>query len=136
MDPVNPPVINPATTTDEQFNAALQTWLTAVQAKINAYFAANYTNLKPSVLELVHGDRYVRVISHDVSVSGIVSKSGSAFAFIDKTGGKIGKSLNHKRGDILKPASFRVPSPHSRGNIFNPDNGLSKVGVYGPDYLR
>jgi hypothetical protein len=37
-----------------------------------------------------------------------------------------------KKGDLLKPASWKAPAKHSRGNIFD---GTDKWTFYGPDYL-
>jgi len=37
-----------------------------------------------------------------------------------------------KRGDLMKPASWRAPAKHSRGNIFE---GTDKWSEYGPTYL-
>lgn len=54
----------------------------------------------------------------------IITRDGSAHAFIDKT-----------NGDILKPATYRAPAKHARGNIFADDNGMNCMGPYGPCYL-
>jgi hypothetical protein len=37
-----------------------------------------------------------------------------------------------KPGDLLKPASWKAPAKHSRGNIFD---GTDKWEYYGPSYL-
>lgn len=39
-------------------------------------------------------------------------------------------------GDVLKPASWRRPAKHARGNIFDEHNGLNGVSPYGGKYLR
>ncbi|WP_315729882.1 hypothetical protein [Bradyrhizobium sp. SZCCHNRI2010] len=39
-------------------------------------------------------------------------------------------------GDVLKPASWDKPAKHARGNIFDAQNGLGRMGPYGPAYLR
>jgi hypothetical protein len=38
-----------------------------------------------------------------------------------------------KKGDLLKPASWRTPAKHSRGNIFD---GTDNWSYYGPEYLK
>ena len=48
----------------------------------------------------------------------------SAWAFIDST-----------NGDVLKPASWKAPAKHARGNIFA-ENPVANVSPYGPAYLR
>ena len=44
----------------------------------------------------------------------------SAHLFVDK-----------RTGDVLKSASWNAPAKGARGNIFNPDNGLTNVTSYG-----
>lgn len=39
-------------------------------------------------------------------------------------------------GDILKPASYKAPAKHARGNLFAADGGIECVNHYGPEYLR
>ena len=73
-----------------------------------------YTQLPQPKFTAIFGTRYVRIM-----------RDGSAHAFIDRT-----------NGDVLKPASWKAPAKHSRGNIFLSDNGLNCMGEYGPCYLR
>ena len=42
------------------------------------------------------------------------------------------QGLPVKRGDLMKPASWRAPAKHSRGNIFD---GTAKYKWTGPEYL-
>jgi hypothetical protein len=37
---------------------------------------------------------------------------------------------------VLKPAGWKTPAKHARGNIFDDRNGLKHMGMYGPAYLR
>lgn len=55
-----------------------------------------------------------------------VSQSGgrSAYAFIDNT-----------TGDLFKPAGWKAPAKHARGNI-NDASGLKACGAYGVASLR
>lgn len=39
-------------------------------------------------------------------------------------------------GDVLKPASWKTPAKHARGNIFDAQNGLGSMGEHGPAYLK
>ena len=66
-------------------------------------------------LVLMKGRRYIRVVSDDGTQS-------SAWAFVDTT-----------NGDILKPASWKAPAKHARGNIFNAEYTLTP---WGPPYLK
>jgi hypothetical protein len=63
---------------------------------------------------LDEGNRYFKVI-----------RGSSVHCFVDKT-----------NGDVLKPASWKVPAKHARGNILDANNGLRYMGEYGPAYLR
>lgn len=55
----------------------------------------------------------------------LVVRDNSAYAFVDKV-----------TGDIFKPASYKSPAKHARGNIYDESNGLARMGVYGPQYLK
>jgi hypothetical protein len=44
----------------------------------------------------------------------------------------VNKGVAIKKGDLLKPADWRTPAKHSRGNIFE---GTDKWGYHGPSYL-
>jgi hypothetical protein len=54
-----------------------------------------------------------------------VKRDGGAHCFVD-----------YETGDVLKAASWAEPAKHARGNIYDADNGLGKMGPYGPAYLR
>lgn len=86
-----------------------------------------YPEAKPS-MRMVVKDRYIAVYRKAWA-------SESISLFIDTLGGKIGKHPS-KAGDILKPAGRNVPAPHARGSVFEADYGVSKLGDYGPAYLR
>ena len=38
-----------------------------------------------------------------------------------------------KKGDLLKPAGWKTPAKHSRGNIFD---GTDSWEYFGPSYLK
>ncbi len=50
---------------------------------------------------------------------------GSCYAFVDL-----------ESGDILKPAGWKAPAKHARGNIFDEQHGLGAVHVFGVNYLK
>lgn len=72
-------------------------------------------------LEIMEGQRYYRIVHKDKPSS----PSGYAWCFIDK-----------RSGDILKPAGWKGPAKHARGNIFADDGGMGGVSQYGAAYLR
>lgn len=109
-------------TTVPEFAAAAKRFQRGAQEIINRYFAAQYPSLTPSTLTIdPQGQRYLRIVSTNDGGRG----QRSVFAFLDAT-----------NGDVLKPASWRAPAKHARGNLFDPSGGLAKVGPYGPAYLR
>jgi len=81
----------------------------------------NFSNLPRRVLSFDKGRKYWRIVAKDEGVR----LSGSAWAF-----------LNTENGDVLKPASWKAPAKHARGNIYDSAGGLKTVGVYGPAYMR
>jgi hypothetical protein len=99
---------------DQNFETAFQTYFTGVAKITNDYMAKQYPTLPKKEFSYTVGKRYIRVVSE-----------GSAHSFVDLTD-----------GSVLKPAGFKTPAKHARGNIFDENNGLGSMGPYGPAYLR
>jgi hypothetical protein len=91
-----------------------KSWFKGITDICDTYMAKNFPNNPKDVMAFSEGRRYIRI-----------TRGGSAHAFIDR-----------KNGDVLKPASWKAPAKHARGNIFDVDNGLKFMGPYGPAYLR
>ena len=98
----------------------LDRWLWSAQDLVNKYYATNFNILTPSLLEMSDGRRYIRI---DVINDGGRGQR-SVWAFIDKT-----------TGDILKPAGYKAPAKHARGNLFDSVSGVGSLTPYGPKYL-
>jgi len=107
-------------TEEENFDQAMKVFLKGAQDIIDKDYKLNYPNLKPNILVTTSGKKYVKIISKAQSGYGT-----SAWAFIDKA-----------TGDILKPATWKAPAKHARGNIYDQDNGVRSVTAYGPGYLQ
>jgi hypothetical protein len=56
----------------------------------------------------------------------------SCWGFISRVDGDL-KGSPIKKGDLLKPATWKSPAKHSRGNIID---GTTQWTVYGPSYLK
>jgi hypothetical protein len=114
-------------TPEARFERHLRTWLEGAQKLVDDdWNRSGYTHAKSPLLSLVPGKRYVKVIRQDRDPEGKVRHpGGSAHAFIDAT-----------NGDVLKPASWKAPAKHARGNIYDAKNGLGTMSAYGPNYLR
>lgn len=98
----------------------LDRWLWTAQDIVNTHYT-KFSSLTASVLEMSEGRRYIRV---DVINDGGRGQR-SVWAFIDK-----------KTGDILKPAGYKAPAKHARGNLFDSTNGIGHLTAFGPAYLR
>lgn len=108
----------------KDLDKAVKMHVMGVQKKINDDFKKNFPNLKPPILKIQKGKRYIKIIKVDQD-----GTSKSVFEFIDAKEGPT-------YGDILKPASWRAPAKHARGNVFDGSWGVNAVGPYGPAYLR
>lgn len=118
------------------FQSRLDVWLAGAQKLIdNEWVERKYTHSMSPVLRLEVGSRFVKVTRLDRSTAGVVSDRGSVHAFIDITGGNIG-GVMHRAGDVLKPATYRAPAKHARGNLFDDKGGLGWMSSYGPAYLK
>ena len=91
----------------------LDLFLEGAQAKVDAAYGEGENELT-----FMRGKRYVRVISN-------AHGSRSAFCFVDR-----------ETGDVLKPAGWKGPAKHARGNIYDADHGAGGVTAYGAAYLR
>ena len=102
-------------------------WLAACNKLRDEYNAKTFPNNPRETLIASVGTRYIRIEQVSVNLNPATGKpnSCSAWAFIDRT-----------NGDVLKAASFKTPAKGSRGNIFNPDNGMTRISSYGPEYNR
>lgn len=60
----------------------------------------------------------------------------SAYCFVALEDGQNKQLGQYRQGDVFKPAGYKAPARHARGNIFNDDNGLKCCGRYGVAYLR
>lgn len=104
---------------DAGFQTAFDRFMRFSQAIVDKNWAT-YKNIARPILYAQDGRRYVRVVRRDYPDA----QSGSAHVFVDKT-----------NGDILKPASWKAPAKHARGNILAMDYD-KWMGPYGTAYLR
>jgi len=98
----------------EAWKAKLVTFLNEHRGRMDAVSGVTLPRIE---VEIDVGTRYARVWKRDGS-------SKSAYAFIEMA-----------TGDLLKPATWKAPAKHARGNIFA-ENPLGGCGPYGMAYLR
>jgi hypothetical protein len=108
--------------------------------------ATQYLNGNPKVAEFltkVNAERaeYYKNMSSMKDRTNLVMEVGNKFlrfwdgtscwGFISRVDGDL-KGAPIKKGDLLKPASWKAPAKHARGNILD---GTARYSVYGPEYL-
>ena len=91
-------------------------YMNMLQDKQDHYWkVAEFTHSPPPQIGIQYGKKYARITLNNESVHTFV---------------------NLKNGDILKAGSWKAPQPNGvRGNIFEKDNGATKVDIYGAVYL-
>jgi len=95
-------------------------WLTRAQEKVKESYKTFAEGTDGDISKFPHltvkfGKKYAKIISDEAS----------AWAFIDL-----------RNGDVLKPASWKAPAKHARGNIYDINGGVGRLGWTGPHYLR
>lgn len=60
---------------------------------------------------------------------------GHVYAFVALADGENRTLGAWKRGDVFRPASWKAPAKHARGNIYALDGGLGCCGPYGVEYM-
>lgn len=98
----------------------IQSWVaTEAQSSINNYYTSSLPSLRVPELSVKFGQKYAQVW-----------KGHSIWAFVALTDEP---AKAQRVGDLLKPASWRAPAKHSRGNILT---GTAAYDPYGPAYLK
>ena len=96
-------------------------WLERVNEQRKQYWETRF-NYKPyEPLRVDKGNKYIRLWD-----------GSTCWAFVSMIEGEL-KGSPIKKGDLLKPASWKSPAKHSRGNIFD---GTAKWEYYGPTYIK
>ena len=95
-------------------------WLEKVNEERKEYWETKFGYKPYEPLKVERGRKYIKLID-DHSVWGFVS-------MVDG----VNKGASIKKGDLLKPADWRTPAKHSRGNIFE---GTDTWNYHGPAYL-
>lgn len=96
-------------------------WLEKVNAERKAYWEKHFSYKPYEPLTYTKGRKFVKIMDE-----------GRVWAFVSMEDG-FHKTYWIKVGDLMKPASYRTPAMHSRGNIFT---GTAKYDFYGPAYLK
>ena len=95
-------------------------WLEKVNEERKTYWESRFTHKEYEPLKVDKGRKYIRLWD-----------GTSCWGFISMIDGEL-KQSPIKKGDLLKPAGWKTPAKHSRGNIFD---GTASWSYYGPNYL-
>lgn len=109
-----------AVKTPDGWDAALDRFIDGVQRLEDKYITDNdYTHLKGTKISFEDAVKFTKVYIDEPSGNKRI------YCFIDRN-----------NGDILKPATYTVPARGSRGNIFDADHGMKRMGPHGPAYNK
>jgi hypothetical protein len=91
---------------------AIVNYVKVVQKLHEKVFAQCYPSLNVPSIEIAGGRKYIKVVRKDNQTC-------------------VHSFINSENGDILKPASWKAPAKHARGNVFDPDHGASALSAHG-----
>lgn len=100
--------------------------------------ARKFNHIERMDVEVEHSPKFTRVYAVEVPKSGSASirqNHRRIFAFVATTDSNSVALGKVKRGDVMKPATYKAPARHARGNIYDAFNGISRLTAYGPAYL-
>ncbi len=107
------------TATPEGYDEALESFLTGVEKIIHHHAKVlGYKDMESNKVIHESGIKYDKVFRKDATSKNI-------YCFIERS-----------TGNILKPATFKVPAKGARGNLFDETNGLKRMSTFGPEYNK
>ena len=101
-------------------NPVVKAFMDDVNTNISAYYKQNLSNLTPELLTIDVGRKFIRLWA-----------GTRCWGFISRVDGDH-KGAPIKKGDLLKPATWKAPAKHARGNI---SDGTAKWSYIGVEYL-
>ena len=118
------PAPTPLTTNSPEFIE----WLEKCKKVLADHYSTHFPTLARDTLVAEDGGKVIKVIS--------VGNQRSVWAFVAKCDNHTKFLGDVKRGDVLKPATWKAPAKHARGNLFDAQGGMGSIGPYGPAYLK
>jgi hypothetical protein len=101
-------------------NPIVKTFVEKVNAERKDYYVKSDTLSQWKELTVEIGNKFIRLWDGTM-----------CWGFISRVDDVL-KGAPIKKGDLLKPATWKAPAKHARGNIID---GSARFGVYGPEYL-
>lgn len=110
----------------------LTDWVKKVETEINSHHKIEYPNLfKAGIstkLEVKFGSKNMKIIKYDKRDGNL--SHGSCWGFVSLC---YNPNKNLRLGDLLKPATWKTPAKHARGNVLD---GTASYEWTGPSYLN
>jgi hypothetical protein len=103
----------------------VKVWIENCQKIVDNYHNQDIAYKTDHKLTIEDGKSFMRVYA-----------GGRIYAFVAMKDSVTATLGTVKAGDILKPATWKAPAKHARGNIVDQYQGLSMMGPFGPDYLK
>jgi len=115
------------------FNTALNSFVAACQEVSDNYAKEWYPTVHskaPTTISVDNGgQKFKRIVRSD-------RVQRSVHCFVAISDGHNKKMGYWKAGDVLKADGWKSPARGARGNIFDEQNGMSRMGEYGPAYNK
>lgn len=102
----------------------LEDFINACQDVVTTHYNDNYDRLPVPQIHFTGGHTFLQIRRDNSAFCFIAAKDGSSQALGD-----------YKKGDIFKPASYKKPAKHARGNLNDDFNGMKNISAYGPHYM-
>jgi hypothetical protein len=102
-------------------NTAVDQFIKQVDSTIETHYKTNLISLPMPMIKVEVLNKFIRIWC-DTSCWGFISRVDAAH-----------KGASIKKGDLLKPASWKAPAKHARGNIVD---ATARWGIYGPEYIK
>jgi hypothetical protein len=101
--------------------ASTEAWVANVNIELIEAYRARFAGVNAPTLSIQYGNKFAKIMA-----------GTTVWGFVAQVAGNIG-GIPYAIGDLLKPATWRAPAKHSRGNILD---GTAQYGMYGPNYLK
>jgi hypothetical protein len=102
-------------------NAIVRNFIESVEKVRADYYDQHLPSLTVEPIKVDVGNKFIRLWA-----------GTSCWGFISRVDGEL-KGAPIRKGDLLKPATWKSPAKHSRGNIID---GTASWNEYGPNYLK
>lgn len=111
----------------EKIRTAIEYYARTHQEQVTEQYARDENVGPVPSISIMWGTRYARIVTAFPGgpAPDLLPGSRSVVAFVDL-----------RNGDVLKPAGWKGPAKHARGNVLDVHRGLGSTTAHGVAYLR